>query len=427
MKEDFLHYVWLYNYFDQTNLLTTTGQRIRIVSNGSHNHNSGPDFANAQICIDDIDWNGQVEIHIRSSDWLKHKHQFDPNYESVILHVVWEEDKPITNRKKVRIPCIELCNRVDPALLEKYTNLILNKSWIACADSLHTINKDQMMLWLHSIVIERMEQKAKLIQSEFTQLNLHWDHLFLVQLCKAIGLKVNKEAFASLAMSLQFEVIQKYAHQLDQLEALLFGQSGMLSESWQDPYAKKLTSEYTFLRHKHSLQSIPLTYWKFGRLRPANFPTVRIAQLAQLLHKRPNLFSDVLQSSAEELMHVFDELATSPYWDTHYRFDTISTEKKKTLGQDRIHLLFINCICPMLFAYGKYRQNQDYIEKAISILETLPAESNAIVNHWSALSITPRHAIDSQALIHLKKTYCDEYKCVSCQIGHQLLMSDKKR
>ncbi len=426
MKEDFLHYVWLYNYFDQTNLQTTTGQSIRIITNGTHNHDSGPDFSNAQINIDGIDWNGQVEIHIQSSDWLKHKHQFDINYESVILHVVWKEDKPIMNRKKVRIPCIELCDRVNPSLLDNYTNLILNKSWIACADSLHLIDKDRTMLWLNAIAIERMEQKAKLIHDEFEQLDLHWDHLFLVQLSKAFGLKVNQDAFASLAKSLKYEVIQKYAHQLKQLEALLFGQAGMLSESWKDPYAKQLTREYNFLQHKHSLQPIPLSFWKFGRLRPANFPTIRIAQLAQLLHRCPTLFSQVLEGSIDEVLHLFDDLVASDYWDTHYRFDTESKKKKKALGKSRIHLIFINCICPMLFSYGKYRQNQDYIDKAITLLETLPAESNAIVNQWASLSITPRHAIDSQALIHLKKTYCDQYKCVSCQIGHQLLTSRKK-
>jgi len=370
MKEDFLHFIWQYNYFDQSKLKSTAGHDIQIISNGI--------------------------------------------------------DKPITNRKKVRIPCIELYNRVESSVLLRYTDLIIQKSWIACADSIHTIDQEKTMLWLTSIAVERMEKKAALIHKEHQSLNLHWDQTFLLQLCKAFGLKVNKEAFASLATSFPNGVIKKYAHNIEQLEALLFGQAGMLSARWTDEYALNLANEYRFLKHKHNLKEIPLTYWKFGRLRPANFPTIRIAQLAQLLNKKQNLFSQILETKVHELIHLFDDIGTSPYWDNHYRFDKESKSKHKKLGKDRIHLIFINCICPLLFSYGAHRQNQDYIDKAISILEILPPETNNIVNKWDALSISARHAIDSQALIHLKKTYCDQYKCVSCQIGHQLLMSRKE-
>jgi len=422
MKEDFLHYVWKYRYFNHSELKTTTGQSIIIQSNGIHNHDSGPDFSNGIVLIDGVQWIGQIEIHIQASDWYKHQHQNDRNYENVILHVVWKEDKPVTNAKAVRLPTLELYDRVDKHFIDKYESLILGDSWIACASSLHQINLDKIKIWLNSIAIEKLESKAKTIFVELEQSTFHWEHVFYIQLFKAFGLKVNQEAFHCLVQSFPFELLQKYSHNLFQIEALLFGQAGMLSEKWKDPYAVQLQKEYQFIKHKHKLVAIPLTYWKFSRLRPANFPTIRIAQLAKLIHKRPALFSLILDTNIDELFKIIREISASEYWNNHYRFDTESKTKEKLIGKDRIRLIFINCISPILFLFGKYRDMPQYVEKAIHVLESLAPESNGIIRHWKEESIEPENALQSQALIYLKKNYCDQFKCVSCQIGHQLLL-----
>jgi len=402
MKEDFLHYVWKYNYFNQSDLKTTTGQSITIQSNGIHNHDSGPDFSDGIVLIDNLQWIGQIEIHIHSSDWYKHRHQDDINYENVILHVVWKEDKPVTNAKTVRLPTLELFDRVDKQLIHKYESLILRDSWIACANSIHQINIDRIKIWLDSVAIEKLENKSKKILEELQESTFHWEKVFYTQLFKSFGLKVNQEAFYCLINSFPFTLLQKYSHNVIQLEALLFGQAGMLSEKWKDDYVVLLKKEYQFIKHKHKLVAIPLTYWKFSKLRPANFPTIRIAQLATLIHKRPSLFSIMLDTNADELFKMIREISPSEYWNNHYRFDTESKTKAKLIGKDRIRLIFINCIAPVLFLYGKYRDLPQYVDKAIQVLESLPPE-------------------------YLKKNYCDQFKCVSCQIGHQLLSPQKRK
>lgn len=421
MKEDFLHFVWKYNYYNQQDLLTTDNQKVRIQSGGIHNHDSGPDFSQADIWIDGIQWIGSLEIHIQSSDWLKHKHQFDKNYDNVILHVVWEEDKVITNGKDQRIPCIELKARVDPRLLDKYENLQLRKSWIACADSLQELNKEKIHLWLNAISVERLQKKSAQIIGDLHEFGHHWEQVFFIQVCRAFGLRVNQDAFAALAKSFSFSIIQQYAHKLESLEALLYGQAGMLSENFKDEYAIRLKAEYDFIKHKHRLVMIPVTFWKFGRLRPANFPTIRIAQLAHFIHLMPKMFQYILDTDYETAQSQFEQVKASSYWDMHYRFESESKMAIKSMGSTRIQLLFINCISPMLFVYGKYKSQTAFIDKAISILESIPAETNSIIKQWKNHGIEPQNAMESQALIYLKKVYCDQYKCVSCHIGHQLL------
>jgi len=421
MKEDFLHYVWKYNYFNQTELRTTDGQYIRIKSNGIHNHNAGPDFSNGIIHLGNIEWIGQIEIHINSSDWYKHGHQNDINYENVILHVVWKDDKPVINAKGIRIPTMELCHRVKKQLLNKYESLIIRSSWIACSGSIAKINIEKVRIWLNAIAVERLEKKSNKIFSELQTNTFHWEKVFISYLFKAFGLKVNQEAFEYLAKSFSYELLYKYSHNLIQIEALLFGQAGMLSDKWKDPYAKRLLKEYRFIKHKHNLEAIPLAYWKFAKLRPANFPTIRIAQLAALIHKTPALFSIILDSNIKEILKVFKDISASEYWNSHYRFGSESISKVKKIGKDRIRLICINCISPVLFVYGKHRNLPRYVDKAILLLESLPAEANGIINHWKQECIKAENALQSQALIYLKKNYCDQFKCVNCQIGHQLL------
>ncbi len=424
MNEDFLHFIWKYGYFSIHDLRTTEDKKLVIKSRGVHNHSNGPDFSNGSILIDDIEWLGHIEIHKQSSDWLAHKHQYDKNFDNVVLHVVWNEDKPILNAKGVRIPCLELRGRVKKSVLDTYEHLLLQKSWIACGSQLPALDTDKVKLWLQALAIEKLEQRAKDIFQLADQLQYHWEQIFIIYLFRAFGLKQNKEAFDALARKVPVELIKKYQHSPIKMEALLFGIGGFLDNRKSvEAYHKQLTQEYHFLKHKHQLSDIPITYWKLGRVRPANFPTLRIAQLSNLLCANKSGFQFMIEASKESILHQLAEVTTSEFWKTHYQFEKASKEKNKQLGKARIQLLLIHAIVPMLFSYGKYRKDDSLVEKAVDIFESIPAESNAIIAKWKSTGIHAKHALESQALLHLKKEFCDRYRCTSCQIGHQILSS----
>ena len=417
MKEDFLHHVWRHKLFDQSDLKTTGGRDISIVKEGYHNHDAGPDFSQAKIIIDEIEWNGNVEIHINASDWYNHQHQSNPAYENVILHVVWKNDKEVTFTNDEAIPCLELQERVSPELVHNYKSLILNQSWVACENNLESINHDKIKLWLNSIAIERLNIKSNEIIQDLDESTNHWEMVFCKSLFRAFGLKVNQDAFTYLFESIPFEKMIQLASDVIKLEALLYGQAGFLSGKYQDQYPQILRKEYLFLKHKYSLEAIAINYWKFARMRPANFPTVRIAQLCQLLSKHPSLFQKILEYDTKGIKSLFEGIMTSSYWESHYRFDESSKEIKKKLGKSRVDLILINAVAPAIFTYGKIKNDDLLINKALELLESIPAENNSILTKWSNLGIESKSALESQSLIHLKKYYCDHYKCIQCQIG----------
>lgn len=422
MKEDFLHFVWKYGYFSIHHLRTTDGQPIVIKSKGIHNHSNGPDFSNACLLIDGIEWMGHVEIHIKSSDWLLHKHQYDKNYNNVILHVVWKEDKRITNSSGIKIPCLCLEDRVDPDLLQKHQSLLLQKSWIACENQLNGIDSSKVSLWLQALSMDKLEMRAKEILHLAEQLNYHWEQLFTIYLFRAFGLRQNKEAFDALSEKLPIELLNKYQHSIKKLEAILFGVAGFLHNAKEKScYLEELDTEYQFLKHKHQFQEIPMTYWKFGRIRPANFPTIRIAQLCSYFHQYPRAFQFLLEKDRHSIITQLNTITTSEFWDTHYRFGKSSTLRKKLIGKSTIQLILINAIVPVLFSYGKYKKDDHIINKSIDIFESIPSESNSIIKKWNIAGVASKHALESQALLYLKKEYCDQYRCTSCQIGHQIL------
>jgi hypothetical protein len=422
MKEDFLHFIWKYGHFSIQDLCTTEGKKLVIKSRGFHNHSNGPDFSNGSILIDDIEWLGHIEIHRQSSDWLAHKHQHDINFDNVVLHVVWNEDKPIINSAGVRIPCLELKERVNNSLLDTYENLLLQKSWIACGNQLPELDTYKVKLWLQSLAMEKLEYRAKEIFELAEELHYHWEQLFIIYLFRAFGLKQNKEAFDALAKKLPVELIHKYQHSPIKIEALLFGISGFLDNRKSiEAYHVQLTKEYHFLKHKHQLTEIPMTFWKLGRIRPANFPTLRLAQLSNLLYSSKHGFQFIIEASKQTIFKQLTEVTTSVFWETHYQFEKVSTKKIKKLGKSRIQLLLIHAIVPILFSYGKYRKDNFLTEKAIDIFESIPTESNTIITNWKSCGIRAKHALESQALLYLKKEFCDKYRCTSCQIGHQIL------
>lgn len=421
MREDLLHYIWKMKRFDWSDLRTTEGQHVEILHFGIHNHDAGPDFLEGKVKIGETTWAGHIEIHIQSSHWYQHDHQSDPNYDNVILHVVYEDDRPVLDKKGSKVPTIELANRIDNSLLGRYNDLMNNSSWIPCERTFEDIPKIKKMLWLDRLMVERLESKIQPIQNMLEKINYDWEEAFFKSLCRTMGLKVNADAMIALASSIPLKTLLKYKHSHLQLEALLFGQAGMLDRSFEDGYPQRLQREYQMLKNKHGLTTIPSTMWKFMRLRPANFPTIRIAQMAQLIYQSNHLFSKMLAASnLKEIENMFD-VKLSNYWKDHYQFDKSTTSRAKRLGKSTIQLLMINTIVPFLFVYGKYKKEEQYVEKALDLLRSCPPEQNAIIKKWKALGMTVDNAHTSQALLQLKNVYCKNQRCMSCAIGHQLM------
>ena len=422
MKEELLHYVWRTKRFEFLNLKTTAGEPLEILQFGVYNTDAGPDFFNARVQIGDTIWAGNIEMHLKASDWYKHQHQHDRAYDNVILHVVLEEDEVIVRSNNSRIPCMEVKRRISPKLVQNYQKLIRSAYWIPCQEQLVGISNFTLQFGMERLLIERLLSKASRMTSVLQEQKNDWDDVFYRFLARNFGLKVNAIPFEDLARTLPLRLLLKHKDRLFQIEALLFGQSGLLEDEFEDTYPRKLKQEYAFLRQKYSLQPLKKESWKFLRLRPANFPTIRIAQLATLIYQSHALFGKVLAAAnIKEIENMF-EVKLSNYWKDHYRFDKLSTVKaKKALGKSTIHLFVINTIAPFLLLYGQQSGEEKFKDKALQLLEELPAEKNRIIRGWEALGITPESAYQSQALLQLKGQYCDRYKCLDCAIGHAIL------
>mgnify|MGYP000049766620 CR=1 FL=1 len=421
MKEELLHYVWRVQRFDCHHLMTTSGQKINIIHFGNHNHNAGPDFTNARIQIGDTLWAGQVEMHLKASDWIKHGHQGDPNYHNVILHVVLEEDQPIHYPTGEVIPCLELKNRIPLKVAKMYQRLQHNSDWIACQQLLPQVPHITRQVWLDRLLVERLERRCQVIKEKLENLKYDWESCLYQCLSKSFGMNVNGAAFELLAERLPYRLILKHQHNLQQLEALFFGQAGLLEATFADPYPLRLQREYRYLAHKYKLQPMSATFWKFLRMRPANFPTIRLAQLARLYHQTTHLFSKILAvQSVKEIENLFS-VHLSSYWKDHYRFGKSSTPKQKSLGKGSIHLFTINTIAPILFLYGREKDRSSFYDLALKLLEEVPPESNHLISKWREIGLSPASAYQSQALLELKKEYCQAKDCLNCAIGAAIL------
>lgn len=418
IREDFLYYVWKTKSFDPTSLKSTDDHNIEIIDFGFHNHNAGPDFSNAKISIDGTVWAGSVEMHVFSSDWYKHSHDLDKAYDAVILHVVYEHDEEVIDTNGRKIVTIALKDRIDPFLFEDYLRLMNSNLWIPCANNISTVPPIVTTLWLSRIGIERLHNKTKVIADLHQESVNNWDQTFYLLLSKYFGGKVNRIPFEMLARSLPYEIILKNIDQPTAIDALLFGQAGMLDGNFEDPYFIELKAEYTFFKKKYSLKSIPSVTWKFSKMRPVNFPTLRIAQLSSFLQKHPRPFSLLLEH--KDLNDLYD-IHIHSYWDTHYRFGKESKFLKKNIGTTFKHIITINVIAPILFHYGHSIQSQDIKDRAVEVLENIPSEKNSILNQWKTLGVKPKNALDSQALLELKTNYCNQKKCMSCNIGNFIL------
>lgn len=419
MDERFLHYIWKFQKFAKTKLSTTEGQPILVFNQGNHNHNSGPDFEEARVKIGQVEWAGSVEIHINSSDWAKHNHQKDKAYNNVILHVVWKDDDPLQQNGEL-IPTVELHSIVDLKYVEEYQRFIGQEKDILCGDRIESISDINFNSTLDRMLVERLEQKA-LIVNELLQTNSQdWEHTAYQSLARNFGFSTNSNCFSLLAESLPKKVITKYSGKSTSIEALVFGQAGFLEEA-DDPYQQGLQKEYLYLKKKHKLlPTLSRPMWKFGRMRPANFPSVRLAQFSALLTNNQALFSSLIEiENTEQLINKF-QIKVSSYWLDHYDF---GKEKKRrtNLGQSTQENILINTVAPLLASYSKYTGSQEYMDRAIQLLEHLKAESNNITKKWDQAGKKASSAFDSQAMIGLYKNYCTKKNCLNCSIGIEIL------
>ncbi|MEQ8908462.1 MAG: DUF2851 family protein [Vicingaceae bacterium] len=422
MEEDFLHYIWKFKLFNQQGLTTTDGEKLDLLKVGVHNHDAGPDFFNGQIRLAGTRWAGNVELHLKSSDWFRHQHQTDKAYDKVILHVVWEADKVVKRKNGELIPTLELKGRVSKSKLEQYQNLTNGKDWVPCQSQLNNLDPSLKALQVERMLVERLEVKSRRINQILELHQNDWEQAFYHLLCKYFGFKVNATPFELLATSLPFKIIRKNQTDLFQIEALLLGQAGLLNQDFKGSYPKKLKAAYEFQRKKYQLKAMEGHLWKFSRMRPSNFPTIRIAQLAKLLSQSENLFQKVINAEQLEQLEALFSLEASPYWEAHYRLDVPAARKqKKKLGKASIHLLLINVVCPIMFTYGIKTDNQKMKDKAVDLLEKLPAEKNKLVRKWLEIGLSARHAGDSQGMIQLKKEYCELKKCLNCMLGNALI------
>ncbi|WP_372765995.1 DUF2851 family protein [Lutibacter sp.] len=421
MKENLLHFVWKLKLFSVNHLKSTNAEIIEIISAGTENLNSGPDFLNAKLKINNQLWAGNVEIHLNSSDWYAHNHESDENYDSVILHVVWEHSVDIFRKTNHPIATLELKNYISKDLLNNYQQLFIkNKNWINCEKDIAGIDSFIFNNWLERLYVERLEIKSEQIQNMVAKLNNNWEAALFVLLTKNFGLKINSEAFMNFANSFDFSIARKVSNNLEQLEALFFGQAGLLSNDYESEYYKKIKKEYNYLRVKFQLTPISNMQIQFFRLRPNNFPTIRLSQLAKVYHRHQNLFSKIIETdNILEFYELFDE-ATSAYWETHYTFETTSKKSIKKLTKPFIDLLLINTIIPLKFLYLKSLGTNE-ISSALTIIANIKPEKNVIISKFNELNIKSNTAFETQALLQLKNDYCNKQRCLNCAIGKELI------
>ncbi|HEX4877750.1 MAG TPA: DUF2851 family protein [Chitinophagaceae bacterium] len=420
MTERLLQYIWQFQYFNKTALQTTNGEFVQVIFPGHYNTNQGPDFSDAKIKIGKTTWAGAVELHLKTSDWQKHKHQHDKNYKNVILHIVGEDDGT-----ESEIPVVELKGRVSKILLSRYEELMNNGSFIPCENSISTIRPITWKSWKDRLLAERLMRKAQTAETLLQQNNYHWEETFWWLLARNFGMKVNADAFEAIARSIPINILAKQKQQIHQLEALLLGQAGLLEGPLKDDYAVMLQKEYRYQQAKHKLKPITIPLF-FLRMRPVNFPTVRLAQLAMLVHQSAHLFSKIKEAGSVKEIRKWFDVTANDYWHYHYRLDELSSFKKKKLGETMIDNIIINTLAPVLFAYGSYHNEQPYKDKALQWLEGISPESNSITKGFSTLGIETRHAFDSQALIELKNEYCSKKRCLECGVGNALLKQNRE-
>jgi len=419
MQEDFLHYVWQYQKLTTTALKTTHGNRLQVISVGEHNTDSGPDFYNSRILLGSQEWAGTVEIHLKASDWYVHKHQNDVAYENVILHVVWENDIEVFDGYQNTLETLVLKNVVNKTLLRNYKQLLLRKNWINCEKQIHGIDEFTMSFWKQKLLVQRLHRKVVEFQLVLDDLQSNWEALLFHLLGSNFGLKINASAFSQLTRNISFNVFKKETSSMLSLEALLFGQSNLLNELEVDEYYHTLRKEYQFLKQKHQLQDSMVSL-QFFRLRPSSFPTIRLSQFATLYCHQKNLFSKIIKAKTIDDIYELFCVSASSYWDTHYTFGKETLKRKKKVSKSFIELLVLNTIIPIKFMYAK-SIGKDNFEELLQLYRGLKPEKNSVMTRFKDLDVEVVSSSDTQSLIELKTQYCNQHKCLHCEIGNKLL------
>ena len=420
MQEDLLQYIWQFQYFNSTKLLTSSGEPIQIIHHGTHNSNQGPDFTGAKIKIGKTTWAGNVELHNNSSHWNLHNHSTDPNFNNIILHVVWNHDTEIKDGNGNDLATLELKNRVSKLLLEKYRALMQASHFIPCENQVQQVNELTLTNWKHRLVAERLIAKSGKILSILNDTNFHWEETFWWLIAANFGLTVNSDFFQQIAKALPVAILAKHKNRIQQIEALLFGVAGLLRSEFHEKYPLMLQKEFIFYQKKYKLKTVDGEL-SFLRMRPANFPTIRLAQLSMLIHNSEHLFSKIKDAASIKEVKKMLDVNANDYWHYHYIFDELSDYKEKTLGSQMINNIIINTIVPVLFAYGIHHNEQAYKDKSIQWLEEIAAEKNSITKGFEGLNFSNKKAFDSQAMIQLKNEYCNKKLCLHCAIGNALL------
>ncbi|MFV8344941.1 DUF2851 family protein [Flavobacterium sp. ZB4P13] len=423
MKEDFLHYLWKFKKFDTLNLKTVHNEEITIVNVGQYLELAGPDFFNAQIVIGAQKWAGNVEIHLKSSDWYVHHHEKDKGYENVILHVVWEHDIAVFRSDNSEVPVLELKKYVEKATVENYQSLMAPKSWIFCEKQLKEVDVFTLRNWQERLFFERLERKSQPIFDLLEQTNQDWEGVLFCLLAKNFGLNTNGEIFYKIAQSIPFSIIRKESFEVENLEALIFGAAGLLDSEKEDNYFKDLKFRYFYLLHKYQIEKICIEPVQFFKHRPDNFPTIRLSQLANLYHSQQNLFSKISSLNSLKSSYELFQITASEYWQNHYQFDKESPKKKKTLSKSFIDLIVVNTIIPIQFAFAK-SQGKEISEDLIRLLNEVAAEKNGIIEKFTSFGIQSKSAFETQSLLQLKNEYCNKSKCLECVIGMELLKNN---
>lgn len=420
MKEDFLHYIWLHKKLNVTNLFTTKNEKIEILNFGQYLPQAGPDFFNAQLIIENQKWAGNVEIHLKSSDWYLHNHEKDANYDNVILHIVWEHDAEVYRKDNSEIPVLELSKYVLKNELIKYKNLTTSKTWIFCENNISEVDAFIMQNWQERLFFERLERKINPIQTLLNDTLYDWEAVFFVLLAKNFGLNVNGTSFYEMAKSIPFSVIRKESIDLENLEALFFGMSNLLDQQKQDNYYINLQKRWLYLQHKYQLKNSYVTTVQFFKLRPDNFPTIRLAQLAKLFYCNQNLFADIIQCISIEKLYSIFKITASVYWENHYNFERETPPKIKKLSNSFIDLLIINTIIPFQFLYAKSIDNNN-LDELMQLISQIKPEKNIVIDKFNTFNVGSKNAFETQSLLQLKSEYCNKKKCLQCKIGLALL------
>lgn len=427
MKENFLHYIWQTSQFDLKDLKTDCQQNLQIVKKGFNHHDGGPDFQNAIIRIGDNLWGGNVEIHIKSSDWLAHNHQNDPLYDTTILHVVYENDVVINRQNGSPIPTLSLKHRIAPSLIRRYEEIVNNTHQIPCEALLETVDSMTKTFCIEAMTIDRLKDKSKPIYEKLEQVQSDWQEVLYIEIASSFGMRVNKLPFELLAKQLPIRLLSKYHGNLFRIEALMFGIAGMLHSNFKEDYGQRLYTEFEFLKRKHNLVSIPAETWKFLRLRPANFPTIRIAQFAYLMYKSTHMFSQLKENLEIGFVQQFLKAETSEYWHNHYVFDKVSKYRVKKTGDSLSQNIIINAVVPVFYCYALAINQLELQTQCLDLLQATPKEANRVTKYFQSKGFPVRNAFESQGVLQLHNKFCTFKRCISCGVGHLLLAQKNEK